>query len=464
VAVVTSIINLKGGVGKTTLTIALAHYLAAEHHRRVLVVDLDPQTNATVCLIPEHDWQARDRRFQTLYGLFLDVLEGTRRFDADAAIVANTSNVGGGVFGLDLLPSSIRLIGLQEDLARMVWPGVALNPPVMALRDQLAGVLDRYDHVLLDCPPALGVITQSGLLMSHLVLVPVVPDILSVQGVLPVLRLVEAFGRRSGHAVDPVGTVISRYDRHNRLHLRILDELRRGARAGVYPPIFRSLVPDAARIAAADDVYASPRTLRQKYGAAHGTFAALAREFMVRAERVSGVARIAAVDRDVRRDFTERRVRASAGPDLVAGAVLDAEIAGKSIASVSQPRGTVFRPAKSAEAWPRVGDEAGTGFGRAAAATRPMVAPDGTPLVAPLAEWQADDAGAPNGAGVAGEESAPEESEAEESLAANGGVTPPSGGEGVRSEVDVALAGVPGAPVARMARGHGDDAAGTAHG
>jgi cellulose biosynthesis protein BcsQ len=283
--------------------------------------------------------------------------------------------VAGGVYGLDLLPSSIRLIGLQEDLARMVWPGVALNPPVMALRDRMASVLDRYDHVLLDCPPALGVITQSGLLLSHLVLVPVVPDILSVQGVLPVLRLMEAFGRRSGHAVAPVGTVISRYDRHNRLHTRILDELRRGARAGVYPPLFPSLVPDTPRIAAAADVYARPSTLRQKYGAAHRTFETLAREFLVRAERVSGVARIAEADRDVRRAFTEGRTRASAGP--------------------SRPRGTTSGPATSEPAtsglatsglaWPRMGDAAADGFGRPAAATRPMVAPDGTPLPAPAA-------------------------------------------------------------------------------
>ncbi len=71
-AVVTSIINLKGGVGKTTLTLALAHYLAGEHGKRVLVIDLDPQTNATIALVTERRWRERDQAGQTLYQLFKD--------------------------------------------------------------------------------------------------------------------------------------------------------------------------------------------------------------------------------------------------------------------------------------------------------------------------------------------------------------------------------------------------------
>ncbi|HEX8032679.1 MAG TPA: ParA family protein, partial [Ktedonobacterales bacterium] len=64
---VTSIINLKGGVGKTTMTLALAHFLTIEHRKRVLVIDLDPQTNATVCLMPENEWKERDESGRTLY-------------------------------------------------------------------------------------------------------------------------------------------------------------------------------------------------------------------------------------------------------------------------------------------------------------------------------------------------------------------------------------------------------------
>ena len=65
----------------------------------MLVIDLDPQTNATVCLIPELEWKARDESGQTLYQLFVDQVKGSRQFNADTAIVRDVSNVGGGVGG-----------------------------------------------------------------------------------------------------------------------------------------------------------------------------------------------------------------------------------------------------------------------------------------------------------------------------------------------------------------------------
>lgn len=301
--VVTSIINLKGGVGKTTLTIALAHYLAVEHHRRVLVIDLDPQTNATICLIPEHDWKARDAMGQTLYGLYRDLLDDSTNFNIGTAIVSSASNVNGGVFGLDLLPCSIRLIGVQDDLTRLSRPGVALTAPVTALRDALGPVLGSYDHVLIDCPPALGVVTQAGLLLSDVFLVPVVPDILSLQGVMPVMDLIARVARRMNHPIAPLGTIVSKYHARNRLHARMLAELRRGSAAGTYPALFGTLIPDLPRIAQAADVSARVRTLRQKYGPAHRVLIALTREFLLRAERVSGVKEIAAGQRDMRRDM-----------------------------------------------------------------------------------------------------------------------------------------------------------------
>src|SRR5215472_1218207 len=86
-AVVTSIINLKGGVGKTTITIALAHYLAGEHAKRVLVIDLDPQTNATIAMVNERRWRERDQSGQTLYQLFKDQLDGTQVFSAQESVM-----------------------------------------------------------------------------------------------------------------------------------------------------------------------------------------------------------------------------------------------------------------------------------------------------------------------------------------------------------------------------------------
>lgn len=351
--VVTSIINLKGGVGKTTLTVALAHYLAIEHHRRVLVIDLDPQTNATICLIPEHDWKARDALNQTLYGLYRDLLDDTTHFNAATAIVASASNVNGGVLGLDLLPCSIRMIGLQDNLTRLSRPGVALTAPVTALRDALGPVLDGYDHVLIDCPPALGVVTQAGLLLSDVFVVPVVPDILSLAGVIPVMDLIGRVSRRMNHPIAPLGTVISKYHPHDRLHVRILAEMRRGAVAGTYPPLFDTLVPDLPRIAEAADITARVTSLRAKYGAAHRVLIALTREYLLRAERVSGVKEIAASQRELQRDLRQERLGQNSHPERRAPATRRLESPSNPSYPISNPSSSPSQPSNPGASDPR---------------------------------------------------------------------------------------------------------------
>ena len=179
---VTSLINLKGGVGKTTLTLSLAHFLALEHHKRVLVIDLDPQTNATIALVNERRWRERDQGGQTLYQLFKDQIDGTHLFSAQEAIMTRVSNVAGGVPGLDLLPASIRLHRIQDRITKIADLDTFRGGPVYALRETLRDILPHYDHVLIDCPPNLGIITLNGIAISRYFLIPVVPDILSTLG------------------------------------------------------------------------------------------------------------------------------------------------------------------------------------------------------------------------------------------------------------------------------------------
>ena len=263
---VTSIINLKGGVGKTTITLALAHFLALEHHKRVLVIDLDPQTNATVCLISEDEWKSRDENGHTLYKLFADQVKGSRRFDADAAIVRDVSNVGGGVKGLDLLPSSLRLIKVQDRVTQITDLETFERGPLFALRDALKEYLPYYDHVLIDCPPSLGVVTLNGLAISDSYIVPVVPDILSVLGIPPILDRVEHFGRCTRRNIRALGIVISKMRAQTILHNEMERRLREDFVERRFPPVFQTVVPESTRIAEAANVTAPVNTLQQKYG------------------------------------------------------------------------------------------------------------------------------------------------------------------------------------------------------
>ncbi|HEU5440571.1 MAG TPA: ParA family protein [Ktedonobacterales bacterium] len=280
--VVTSIINLKGGVGKTTLTVALAHFLAIEHGKRVLVIDLDPQTNATVCLISESEWKQRDETGRTLYQLFADQVKGSHRFDADDAIVRDVSNVGGGVRGLDLLPSSLRLIKVQDRVTQLTDFESYERGPIFAMRDALSEFLPYYDHVLIDCPPSLGVVTLNGLAISDSYLIPVVPDLLSVLGIPPILDRVEHFAQCTRRNVRALGIVISKMRVQTILHNEMLRRLREDFVERRFPPVFQTIVPESTRIAEAANVLAPLNTLQQKYGngGPYDDLSALTREYL----------------------------------------------------------------------------------------------------------------------------------------------------------------------------------------
>jgi chromosome partitioning protein len=281
-AVVTSIINLKGGVGKTTLTLALAHYLAAEHSRRVLVIDLDPQTNATIALVTERRWRERDQGGQTLFQLFKDQLDGTRTFVPQEAILTRVSNVGGGIPGLDLLPSSIRLHRIQDKITKITDLESFRSPSVYALRESLRDVLPQYDHVLIDCPPNLGIITLNGIAISRYFLIPVVPDILSTLGVPLVLDRMADFALRAQHEIFGLGIVVSRFRGSSRLHKQTVMSMRRDAIPGIHPPIFNAIITEDVGVAEAADIEEQVTSLRDKFGGngPHKQFSALATEYL----------------------------------------------------------------------------------------------------------------------------------------------------------------------------------------
>lgn len=265
-AKVISTINLKGGVGKTQMTVALAEFLAMEHNKRVLLIDLDPQTNATVSLIDENAWLTKDQNGETLLHLFKDKLDKTSRFDINRAIVKRVSNVGGGIRNLDLLPSSLGLIEIQDSLPLISAGRFYVTTPVTILKEAISGVLGQYDFVLIDCPPNLGIITLNGIFISDYYLVPCIPDILSTYGIPQILGRVENFKQETKINITPLGIIISMYRAQSRLHDSVIRDLRGRASRGEYPRIFNRIIPLTVRTAEAADFNATVNTLKQKYG------------------------------------------------------------------------------------------------------------------------------------------------------------------------------------------------------
>jgi chromosome partitioning protein len=281
-----SFINLKGGVGKTTNAVAIAEFLSLEHHKKVLVVDLDPQTNATAALIAEEQWQQRDQEGKTLRQLFLDKLDHTTRFDINQAIIHRVSNIGTGIPSLSLLPSSLGLIDIQDQLAMIPAGSFYAVSPVDILQNALRPVLHDFEYVIVDCPPNLGIITLNGIAISTGFVIPVIPDILSTYGVPQVINRIKAFSEAKGIQVPPKGIIVSKYRVQSKLHNSKLPQLKRDADSGNLPPIFSTIVPEAARIAESADVDASVNTLRQKYGYGNNyeTYSNLAQEFLLKCQ------------------------------------------------------------------------------------------------------------------------------------------------------------------------------------
>ena len=292
---VLSFINLKGGVGKTTTAVAVAEILALEARKRVLLIDLDPQTNATVNLISENAWDALDREGRTIAQLFDDKINHhlAPKFDIEHAIVRGVSTVSGGIESLDLLPSSIRLIELQDHIPGIAMKGNFTNNPLDILKNALQPVMSRYDYVIIDCPPSLGTVTRNGLRISTGYVIPTIPDIVSTWGIYQIVDNVRRFAADVGQTIEPLGIVATKVQ-HNNLHKQIMNDLAHG-RLGKFnaagmrqPHFFESTIPQSVDVSRGADHEADFRTLSGKYGPqAYDALKGLTQEIWALCEAIS---------------------------------------------------------------------------------------------------------------------------------------------------------------------------------
>jgi len=288
--IVVSVINLKGGVAKTTTSVALAEVLAKDLRKHVLFIDLDPQTNATINLIGEDEWKRRNEEGRTLAQLFKDKLEPHRPpvFDIEQSIIHGASRVDSGIPRLDLLPSSIDFIDIQEKLPFVAMQGNYDRNPQEILRLALLPVIDRYDFVIIDCPPSLGIVTKNGLRFSTHYLIPTIPDIVSTWGIYQIVSKVATFAEELGRPIKPLGIVATKVNGINTLHDQVTRALREGRLFDgketdlKQPPLFQVIIKEATVTARGAEFTTNVSTFKQKYGPNADAFVAITKEMVQR--------------------------------------------------------------------------------------------------------------------------------------------------------------------------------------
>jgi chromosome partitioning protein len=195
---VVSVINYKGGVGKTTVTSNIAAQLAWTG-RKVLMIDLDPQTNLTFSFIRPGDWEKTFAEKKTIKTLFDSLLQGKEGSVSDLIHQpkrAREALKGNGQ--LDLVCSHLGLINVDLELATLLGGGSMrqIKQNFLKVHSRLAQAIDRidddkYDVVIVDCPPNFNIVTKTAIVASDYILVPTRPDYLSTLGIDYLIRNVE---------------------------------------------------------------------------------------------------------------------------------------------------------------------------------------------------------------------------------------------------------------------------------
>ncbi len=251
---VIALANQKGGVGKTTTSVNLAACLA-ERGQNVLLIDFDPQANATSGLGREK------QEGRSLYGLLLGE-------DSAEHLISPTE-----IPRLDLIPAEVNLAGAEIEIPR-------LDRYLHRLRDGLQPLVEtnRYNQIIIDCPPSLGVLTMNALAAAHSLIIPLQSEYYALEGLSVIVRLVQQL-RDSGAnpALEIDGIVMTMFDNRTALSRQVWQQVREHFEKQIYD----TLIPRSVRLSEAPS-HGKPIILYDSNSTGAAAYRQLAREFLSR--------------------------------------------------------------------------------------------------------------------------------------------------------------------------------------
>lgn len=249
---VIAVINQKGGVGKTTTAVNLAAYIAKQG-KTVLLIDLDPQGNATSGL-------GLDKLAlkTTVYNSVVDGL--------DINIVRHDTIIS----GLSIVPTNSDLAGAEIALA-------TVNNRELKLRDAINPIFNDYDFIFIDCPPSLGLLTVNALSASSDVIVPVQTEYYAMEGLGQLIQVIQRVQQGLNPTLNILGVVMTMYDSRTGLSEQVKAEIQR-----VFGDlVFKTVIPRNVRLAEAPS-HGKPIMLYDKWSKGARSYKALAREVISR--------------------------------------------------------------------------------------------------------------------------------------------------------------------------------------